>query len=190
MRLINGWDSNYEASIYIWMLFDYKGEKMDTGKLYFIKDAFYDKFKYCGLLENKEMVNGTLHGRPCCYMFKYKEDGLYWMIPVSSKIQKYQNQYQRSISKYGLCDNISFGYVLGQRRAFLPQNLFPVTKEYIGNIYRDVNTNNPITIPRSLMAELNGKARKKIRYNFQGKKFGMTDIVKIYNGLTNQEQES
>ena len=40
------------------------------------------------------------------------------------------------------------------------------------------------------MAELNGKARKKIRYNFQGKKFGMTDIVKIYNELTNQEQES
>lgn len=33
------------------------------------------------------------------------------------------------------------------------------------------------------MAELNKKARKKIRYNQQGKKFGMSDIVKIYDEL-------
>ena len=31
------------------------------------------------------------------------------------------------------------------------------------------------------MAELNKKARKKIRYNQQGKKFGMSDVMKIYN---------
>lgn len=163
---------------------------METGKLYFIKDSFYDRFKGCGLLENKEIVNGVMHGRPCCYMFKYEDNDLYWMIPVSSKIQKYQAQYQRSIDKYGLCDNISFGYVLGQHRAFLPQNLFPVTKEYIENVYLDINTNKPISIPRKLMSELNRKARKKIRYNFQGKKLGMTDIVKIYNELIDKEQEN
>lgn len=161
---------------------------MDIGKLYFIRDDFYDKFKNCGLLENKEMINGLMHGRPCCYMFKYEDDDLYWMIPVSSKIEKYERQYKHAIDKYGLCDNISFGYVLGKRRAFLPQNLFPVTEEYIENTYIDMNTKRPITIPKDLMSELNKKARKKIRYNFQGKKFGMTDIVKIYNGLINQEQ--
>lgn len=161
---------------------------MDIGKLYFIRDDFYDKFKNCGLLENKEMINGVMHGRPCCYMFKYEDDDLYWMIPVSSKIEKYERQYKHSVDKYGLCDNISFGYVLGKRRAFLPQNLFPVTEEYIENTYIDMNTKRPITIPKDLMSELNKKARKKIRYNFQGKKFGMTDIVKIYNGLINQEQ--
>lgn len=161
---------------------------MDIGKLYFIRDDFYDKFKNCGLLENKEMINGVMHGRPCCYMFKYEDNDLYWMIPVSSKIEKYERQYKHSVDKYGLCDNISFGYVLGKRRAFLPQNLFPVTEEYIENTYIDMNTKRPITIPKDLMSELNKKARKKIRYNFQGKKFGMTDIVKIYNGLINQEQ--
>lgn len=161
---------------------------MDIGKLYFIRDDFYDKFKNCGLLENKEMINGVMHGRPCCYMFKYEDDDLYWMIPVSSKIEKYERQYKHSVDKYGLCDNISFGYVLGKKRAFLPQNLFPVTEEYVENTYIDMNTKRPITIPKDLMSELNKKARKKIRYNFQGKKFGMTDIVKIYNGLINQEQ--
>ena len=53
------------------------------------------------------------------------------MIPVSSKIEKYERQYKHAIDKYGLCDNISFGYILGKRRAFLPQNLFPVTRNIL-----------------------------------------------------------
>ena len=73
--------------------------------------------------------------------------------------------------------------MLGKECAFLPQNLFPVTENYIKNIYIDANTSLPITIPKDLMAELNKKARKKIRYNQNGKKFGMTDIMKIYNEL-------
>lgn len=82
-----------------------------------------------------------------------------------------------------MCDNISFCYVLGEERAILPQNLFPVTKEYIGEIYVDKNTNMPIELPRDLIAEINSKARKKIRFNQNGKKFGMSDIMKIYNEL-------
>ena len=35
----------------------------------------------------------------------------------------------------------------------------------------------------SSLAELNAKARKKIRYNQQGKLLGMTDVMKIYNEL-------
>lgn len=37
----------------------------------------------------------------------------------------------------------------------------------------------PITVNKKLMSELNAKARKKYRYNQKGKKFGMSDIVKI-----------
>ena len=33
------------------------------------------------------------------------------------------------------------------------------------------------------MAELNRKARKKIRYNQQGKTLGLTNILKIYDEL-------
>lgn len=158
---------------------------METGKLYFIKDEFYEKFKNCGLLENNETIDGKPHGRPCCYLFKFHNDDkdIFWMIPISSKVDKYEVQYNRSIAKYGICDNISFGYVLGERRAFLPQNLFPVTMEYIDNIYIDSCTGNPVSISRNLMAELNSKARKKIRYNQNGKRFGMTDIMTIYNEL-------
>ena len=162
---------------------------METGKLYFVKNEFYERFKDCGLLENKEIVNGTLHGRPCCYMFCFdnKQKDIYWMIPISSKISKYKKEYQRSMEKYYMCDNISFGYILGEERAFLPQNLFPITEEYIDSVYIDKNTSLPITIPANLMAELNKKARKKIRYNQQGKKLGMSNITKIYNELMKEK---
>jgi len=136
---------------------------MDTGKLYFVKEQFYERFKNCGLLENKEMIDGKEHNRPCCYLFKFAQGdtNIYWLIPVSSKVSKYKSEYQKSIKKYGICDNISFGYILGEECAFLPQNLFPITREYINNIYIDKNTSLPITIPADLMAELNKKARKK-----------------------------
>jgi hypothetical protein len=82
-----------------------------------------------------------------------------------------------------MCDNISFGYILGEERAFLPQNLFPITEKYIDNIYIDKSTSLPITVPPDLMAELNKKARKKIRYNQRGQILGMSDTMKIYNEL-------
>lgn len=91
---------------------------MDRGKLYFIKDEFYAKFKGHGLLENKEMVNGKPHNRLCCYLFQYDDSKIYWMIPLSSKVDKYEKEYQHSLNKYKICDNISFGYILGQKKHF------------------------------------------------------------------------
>ena len=57
------------------------------------------------------------------------------------------------------------------------------TERYINNVYIDKNTSLPITIPADLMVELNKKARKKIRYNQQGKTLGLTNILKIYDEL-------
>lgn len=158
---------------------------MQAGKLYFVKDEFYKRFKGYGLLENSDILDDKEHGRPCCYLFKYtqEENDIYWLIPISSKVSKYENEYQRAIKKYGKCDNISFGYVLGEKRAFLPQNLFPATEKYIDNIYLDKNTSLPINIPADLMAELNAKARKKIRYNQMGKKLGLSNALGILEEL-------
>ena len=131
---------------------------METGRFYFVKNEFYKKFQNCGLLENKAVIDGKLHNRPCCYSFKFENDkeiDIYWMIPVSSKVEKYQKQYEHSMKKYGKCDNISFGYILGNKCVFLPQNMFPVTEKYIENMYIDKNTRRPITIPKNVMAELN-----------------------------------
>lgn len=186
-RLIKEWDSNYKALL-LRGAFGILRRKMEVGKLYFVKDEFYERFKDCGLLENKDIIDGKQHNRPCCYLFKFKEmnEKVYWMIPISSQVEKYKKQYELSIKKYGICDNISFGYVLGKKCTFLPQNMFPITEKYINNIYIDKNTNKPILLQKNLIAELNKKGRKKIRYNLNTKTLGFSDISKIYNDLLDE----
>jgi hypothetical protein len=151
---------------------------MDSGYLYFINDDYYKKFSGMGLLENKEIINGKPHNRPCYYAFK--ESDIYWMIPLSSKVDKYKKEYGIAMAKYNICDGISFGYVLGEKKAFLIQNMCPVVNKYIVNVYIDRNTSSPITIPPKLKAELNAKIRKAIRlYRDKGIKIILTRAMEI-----------
>ena len=83
-----------------------------------------------------------------------------------------QEEYQKSYQKYGVCDNISFGYVLGNKSAFLVQNLFPVTEKYVLNEYIDTNTKQPITIPKKLMTELHKKQGKRFDLINRGNAWG------------------
>jgi len=152
---------------------------MNSGYFYFIHDDYYNKFEGMGLLENKEIVNGKLHGRPCYYAFKEDNSDIYWMIPVSSKIDKYKREYEKAISKYKICDGISFGYILGEKTAFLIQNMCPVTDQYITNVYIDKNTSNPITIPQKLKSELNSKIRKTIRLYRKGIRIVLSMALEI-----------
>lgn len=50
------------------------------------------------------------------------------MIPFSSRVSKFTGIYNKKIQKYGKCDTIVFGDVLGHRKAFLIQNMEPVKK--------------------------------------------------------------
>jgi hypothetical protein len=111
------------------------------------------------------------------------------MIPLSSKLLKYQKEYQIAINKFGICDGISFGYVFGEKRAFLIQNMCPVTKHYINNIYIDKNTNKPVTIPAKLQAELNAKIRKAVRLYRKGIKIVLSDVSYIENTLLKELKE-
>lgn len=152
---------------------------MDSGKFYFISEDYFEKFEGMGLMENSETVDGKPHGRPCFYAFKDSQYDIYWMIPISSKIGKYEREYRKAIDKYGFCDGISFGYVLGEKKAFLVQNMLPVTDKYITNIYIDRNTSNPISVPTRLQSELNAKIRKAVRLYRRGVKIVLSNALDI-----------
>lgn len=159
---------------------------MDSGKFYFIKDEFFEMFDGFGLLKNKETIDGELHGRPCYYSFKEIGSDIFWMIPISSKIEKYQREYKKAMDKYNICDGISFGYILGDRKAFLIQNMFPVTNKYINNIYIDKNKSTPVSIPPKLQKELNAKIRKAIRLYRKGTKIVLTMALEIEKYLISE----
>lgn len=159
---------------------------MDSGKFYFISDVYFEKFEGMGLLKNSETVDGKSHGRPCFYAFKDSQHDIYWMIPISSKVEKYEREYQKAIDKYGFCDGISFGYIFGDKKAFLVQNMLPVTDNYITNIYIDKNTSNPVDIPKRLQSELNAKIRKAVRLYRRGIKIVLTMALDIERALVSE----
>jgi hypothetical protein len=177
MRLIKGWGSN--RGLALWRGFFVQRSIMQSGNFYFISDDYFRKFEGNNLMPNKEDGENGTHGRPCFYSFKGKDSKIMWMIPISSQINKFEKIYNERIKKYKLYDGIKFGFVLGKRKAFLIQNMCPVTEKYIINEYIDKATNKPVVIGDSLKNELNASARKAVRLYRQGIKIVFANILEI-----------
>ena len=148
--------------------------QINIGCFYFIKDSFFDIVNDPELMQNKE--NGNK--RPCYYCFKSKSyDNIIWFIPVSTKIEKYQKIYNNKIEKQiklgkrPSIDTIVFGNVTNIYSAFLIQNMFPVTKEYVESQY--MKNKVPIRLSNKLQTEIIYKANKVLNLY----KHGMKKIV-------------
>ena len=169
---------------------------MQKGRFYFISDDFYKIYDTeHKLMQNKEIANGKPIGRPCFYAFPdNKNEEIFWCVPISSKVEKYkrivnskiQRQIEKNIAKPE-CNTIRFGEVLGQERAFLIQNMFPVTSKYIDSIYIDKNTLNAVTISPKVEKDVIKNARKVLKLSYKNKGIIFGDIHKIYNSLIDYE---
>ena len=148
----------------------------ESGKFYFVKDEFYSRFSDCGLMANK--ANG-FHGRPC--YFAVEIDYICWLVPISSQVEKYERIYAEKILRYRNYDGIKFGYVNGERRAFLLQNLFPITSNYLDNIYM-VNQ-VAVTVNKKFGAKIEKTVRKILRLYDKGIRITLTDIKEILKRL-------
>lgn len=154
---------------------------MQTGYFYFIKDEFYKGIPNAGLAPNKEANENMQHGRPCHYCFEY--ENYLWMVPISSKVEKYQRIYDHKVEKWGNCDGIRFGYVNGKRSAFLIQNAFPITEKYIEGQYFIEHGTVAVKASDELTSELNGLIRKIVRLYKKGINMPLTNIKMIMDFL-------
>lgn len=162
---------------------------MQQGKFYFISDEFFEKYDYEGhLMRNKKGE----HNRPCFYTFADPGNAnIFWCVPVSSQVSKFERIAEQKILyqiKQGVktpkCNTIRFGEVLGHKKAFLIQNIFPVTDKYILNMYIDKNTNNPVTVSRKLEKEIYKSARDVLKLTAYGhKNLVFSDIMRIRSEL-------
>lgn len=158
---------------------------IDVGCFYFIKDSFFDIIDDPELMQNKE--NGNK--RPCYYCFKNKEyDNIIWFIPVSTKVDKYQKIYDKKIQKQiklgkkPSIDTIVFGNVANTYSAFLIQNMFPVTEEYIESQY--IKNKVAIKLSNKLQTEIINKAIKVLNlYNHGMKNIIFPNIDRILEQL-------
>ena len=165
---------------------------MKSGHFCFISDNFYathDPEKL--LMQNKEQQNGQLRNRPCFLAFPDQDNSqIFWCVPISSKLDKFKTitshklkQMARKGIKHPVCDTIRFGTVMGSEKAFLIQNMFPITEKYITNTYIDNNTNNEVTIAPPLEADIIKRARKVLSLTSRGIPLIFGDVQKIYHTL-------
>lgn len=157
---------------------------MKDNKLYFIKEEYFKKYSNERLSKNKSQDEAGEHNRPCYYAFK--ENEILWMIPISSKCEKYQKLYDKAIARYKTCDAISFVYIKGNRNVALIQNMIPVSEKYIDKIYTYAGTDIPIELNDKNKREINAKARKALRFARIGKSLTLTPILELEKQILNE----
>lgn len=145
--------------------------KFKEGYLYHIKDEFFDFINDNRLMKNHE--NG--HTRPT--YFAFKEGDIFWFIPISSKVDKYQNIINKKIEKYGSCKTIMIRKILNKKSVILLQNAFPVLENYIDHIHikNGVHTKVADALKKDIIENFNYMLYLKRK----GNNLFFTDIDKI-----------
>lgn len=156
---------------------------MQAGRFYFISKEYFLKFPNDNIMKNKEMIDGVEHGRPCYFAFRDEaNENIFWLIPISSRVEKYEKIHASKIRKFGRCNTILFGNVLGRRRAFLIQNMIPVTQEYIDEIYSDSN-NDPVQIEGNLSKKIVSCAKEVLHLQRKGMNLIFPNVLNIESEL-------
>ena len=159
---------------------------MDSGRFCFLSDQYYEDFQDKYLMRNKEVVDGVMHDRPCFFVFKDSiNPKISWLVPISSNYEKYKRLYDKKVQRYGKCNTIRFGEVLGKQAAFLIQNMCPVTERYIREIYVDKN-GVPIQIDSRIVADVIANAREVLAITKRGAKIIFPDVAAMLNVLIEQ----
>lgn len=154
------------------------------GYSYHIKDEFFDMIQDKYLMNNKEGGNYRPH---FLAIQDSKMKDLYWMIPISSQVEKYKIIIEKKIKRYGKCNTIIIGKFAGKDNAFLIQNAFPITKKYFDHIH--TVDNKPITIHNQLNRELTINLREVLAMYRRGIHLIFPDIENIQRKLEEELTE-
>ena len=147
---------------------------------YIIKDSFFDDMNEPYLKGNKE------GNRPHYYCFEDSVTQLYWMIPLSSRIDKYKKIIDNKKKAGKPCDIIHIVKLDDDREsAFLIQDMFPIKEEYIEREYTIAGNHLMLTSEHTVKT-IEQKARKVMGMLKIGVKFTPTqpDVMKMIEKLS------
>ena len=146
---------------------------------YIIKDKFFEDMSDPYLKGNKA------GNRPHYYCFEDTNTGIYWMIPLSSRIDKYSRIMEKKEKAGKPCDILHIVKLDDSREsAFLIQDIFLITEEYIEREYTFAGNHLMLT-SENTAREIEKKARKVIGMLKRGIKFTPTqpDVMAILERL-------
>ena len=156
---------------------------MTVGNFYFLDDQYFLDFPDPFLMRNKEVVSGVPHDRPCFFAFSESTSAVFWMIPFSSNVKKYRAVYNSKVARKGKCDTLEFGEVLGYEKAFLIQNMCPITDKYMKNEYLDSNAGIPVRLDGAFEKALIKKGKLVLALERRGVHLIFPDVLAIEKAL-------
>lgn len=121
------------------------------GMVYHIKDEYFDLVQGCDI--KCKSYAGHTYPAYCCFIDK--ACSTIWMIPMSTKIDKYKAVYDREIEKYGHCMSIVFGIYDKKLVAFQIQNMMPITKKYV--LHPHTRNGKPISVEHPVRNEIRSR---------------------------------
>ncbi len=152
---------------------------MEESNVCYIKDAFFAKFQNYGRLMRNH--DGAYHKRPHYIVRDERSKDIYWCVPLSSQIQKYDGEIKKEIARRiernqpSECHTIEKGEFAGKANCFLVQNVFPITKKYIAGYSK-----------HSIQQELKVKLDRSIKLTLTGQSHKFVDIRKIRTALLDE----
>lgn len=158
---------------------------------YFLTDDYCNRYAEYGVMRNKEIIDEVSHNRPCFYAIQDDiEKDIFWMIPISSQIEKYEKILDEKLKRYPVYDGLEFGYVRGRYAAFLIQNMCPAREDDIIEEYIDKNNNQPVVISsNALKSAISKKTKKLVNLTKKGMKVTQTEAYEIYKDLKLKKYE-
>lgn len=152
---------------------------MERTGFYIIKDKFFEDMPDPYLKGNKA------GNRPHYYCFGDASTNIFWMIPISSQVDKYKRIMEKKEKAGKPCDILHIVKLDNSREsAFLIQDMFPVTEEYIEREYT-IAKNHLMLTSEHTVRTIEQKARKVMGLLKRGVKFMPTqpDVMAILKKL-------
>ena len=146
-----------------------------TGNFYFVSDKFFEKINDPNLKMNYKTTQ-----RPHYFALKDKKTSLLWLIPCSTKIEKFENIIAKRKQYNRPNDTIKIVTIQNKKTVLLLQDMFPTVESYITNQY--IRGGQPVKIADiDVVADIERSARKVAILLRQGVHFTPTqpDILKI-----------
>lgn len=160
----------------------YAQMKVEKNGLCIISDRYFDDFPSIRHMSNKH------ESRPY-YLALHSENGIVWVIPLSSQVEKYREKIKADERKYGNCLFYYISKFMGKDSAFLIGNVIPVTDDYIKKPF--TIQGRPFVIEdKAELKKIQSKFKRYLVMVRQGKLKPAVDILKIEAMLINRKNHA
>lgn len=173
LRLENNKPCRMMGLFFLKLLYRTDNMEYKEGYVYHIKDSYFEKANDDKLMKNKE--NGNF--RPTFYCLKDEKTSILWVVPMSSRVEKYKTIADNQVARYGESLGIYIGTYDGKPSAFLVQNMFPILENYLDHIH--TRNGNPVPVKASIKQEVKKRINKARQMVKKGKKVVFPDVIRL-----------